>query len=312
LNEITVIVPYYNEAEVIVQTLEQLRAQTLAPATVIMVNSSSTDNSLSIVDSWISKNQSSLPCRYINLDSETNTPGGTKAAGVDIATTDLVAFMDCGLKFPADWLALQLAMLTGDSQAVWVSGGLVTSGEGITDQSAIAHTYGFRRFRPCVPSSLLKRNVFEVVGRFKNLRAGYDAQWVRDAGRLGQKRLINHAVIVSYIGTSFAPNLWQVFKKSIKYARPILRSGNIVTPLTYILAAVVGVGIAVIEPYLLYYAVVGYIVARLLLVVKKSKLNSVYFLRPDRLLMLVITGAAMDLGKLLGFLRGLIDSLTAK
>ena len=304
--------PYFNEAEVIVQTLEQLQAQTLAPAAVIMVNSSSTDNSLSIVDGWISKNQSSLPCRYINLNSGTNTPGGSKAAGVDIATTELVAFMDCGLKFPADWLASQLATLTGDSHAVWVSGGLVTSGEGITDQSALAHTYGFRRFRPCMPSSLLRRNVFEVVGRFKNLRAGYDAQWVRDAGRLGQKRLINHGVIVSYIGTGFAPNLWQVLKKSIKYARPTLRSGNLITPLIYIFSAVVGIAIAVVEPYLLYYAVVGYIVARLLLVVKKSKLNSVYFLRPDRLLMLVITGAAMDLGKLLGFLRGLINSLTTK
>ena len=42
------------------------------------------------------------------------------------------------------------------------------------------------------------------------------------------------------------------------------------------------------------------------------KSNSKYFLRPDRLLMLVLTGAAMDLGKLIGFLRGLIDSLTTK
>ncbi|MSY48403.1 MAG: glycosyltransferase, partial [Actinobacteria bacterium] len=38
LNEITVIVPYFNEAEVIVETLERLRAQTLAPSKVIMVN----------------------------------------------------------------------------------------------------------------------------------------------------------------------------------------------------------------------------------------------------------------------------------
>ena len=304
--------PYFNEAEVIVQTLEQIQAQTLAPAAVIMVNSSSTDNSLSIVDSWISKNQSSLPCRYINLDSETNTPGGTKAAGVDIATTDLVAFMDCGLKFPDDWLASQLAMLMSDARAVWVSGGLVTSGEGITDQSAIAHTYGFRRFRPCVPSSLLKRNVFEVVGRFKNLRAGYDAQWVRDASRLGQKRLINQNVIVSYIGTSFAPNLWQVFKKSILYARPTSRSGNTKTPFVYISSAVVGVALAIFAPSLAAAGVVAYFFARLGLVIKKSKSNATYFLRPDRLLMLVLTGAVMDLGKLIGYLRGLIDSLATK
>ncbi|MEI8024701.1 MAG: glycosyltransferase family A protein, partial [Actinomycetota bacterium] len=134
MTEITVIVPFFNEAEVIVETLERLREQTLAPSKVIMVNSSSTDSSSLVVDQWITQNQSSLPCPYLNLNSGTNTPGGSKAAGVDIATTEFVAFMDCGLKFSPDWLALQFAMLISDSDASWVSGGLITSGEGITDK----------------------------------------------------------------------------------------------------------------------------------------------------------------------------------
>ena len=167
MTEVTVIVPYFNEASVIVETLDQLRAQTLPPSQVIMVNSSSTDNSSAVVDAWISQNQSSLPCPYLNLNSGTNTPGGSKAAGVDIATTDLVAFMDCGLKFSPEWLALQFAKLMSDPGASWVSGGLITFGEGLTDRCAIAHTYGYRRFRPCMPSSLLRRNIFETVGRFK-------------------------------------------------------------------------------------------------------------------------------------------------
>lgn len=307
MNEITVIVPYFNEAEVIVETLEQLKAQTLSPSAVIMVNSSSTDNSSLAVDAWISQNQSLLPCQFRNLNSSTNTPGGSKAAGVDIATTDLVAFMDCGLKFSSEWLALQLEALLRDPDANWVSGGLITSGVGITDKCAIAHTYGYRRFRPCVPSSLLRRDIFETVGRFKDLRAGYDAQWVRDANRLGQKRLINEAVVVSYFDTSFAANLWQVFKKSILYARPTLRSGNTKTPTVYILVAILGLGITIFLPSLVVYCLAGYLLARIALVVKKSKSNSVYFLRPDRLVMLVLTGAVLDGGKLIGYLRGLID-----
>ena len=304
--------PYFNEAKVIVETLEQLRAQTLAPSEVIMVNSSSTDNSSLVVDAWITQNQSLLACPFRNLNSSTNTPGGSKAAGVDIATTEFVAFMDCGLNFSPDWLALQFAILISDSDASWVSGGLITSGEGITDKCAIAHTYGYRRFRPCMPSSLLRRNIFETVGRFKDLRAGYDAQWIRDANRFGQKRLINDSVVVSYFGTSFAPNLWKVFKKSILYARPTLRSGNKKTPFVYISAAVVGIAIAIFLPSLVVAGVVAYFLARLGLVIKKSKSNSVYFLRPDRLVMLLLTGAALDFGKLIGYLRGLIDSLATK
>ncbi len=312
MSEITVIVPYFNEAAVIAETLEQLRAQTLAPAAVIMVNSSSTDNSSQVVDAWISQNQSSLPCPYRNLNSSTNTPGGSKAAGVDIATTDLVAFMDCGLKFSAEWLDLQFALLMSDPDARWVSGGLITSGEGITDKCAIAHTYGYRRFRPCMPSSLLRRNIFETVGRFKDLRAGYDAQWIRDANRCGQKRLINESVVVSYFGTSFAPNLLKVLKKSILYARPTLRSGNKKTPSVYILAAIVGLAIAIFLPSLIVAGIVAYFLARLALVMKKSKSNAIFFLRPDRLVMLLLTGVVLDFGKLIGYLRGLIDSLSTK
>ena len=312
MTEVTVIVPYFNEAAVIVETLEQLREQTLTPFEVIMVNSSSTDNSSLVVDAWIIQNQSLLPCPYRNLNSGTNTPGGSKAAGVDIATTDLVAFMDCGLKFSPEWLALQFAVLMSDSGASWVSGGLITSGEGITDKCAIAHTYGYRRFRPCMPSSLLRRNIFETVGRFKDLRAGYDAQWIRDASRCGQKRLINESVVVSYSGTSFAPNLLQVFKKSILYARPTLRSGNAKMPTTYILAAIVGLAIAIFLPSLIVSGVVAYFFARLALVIKKSKSNLLFFFRPDRLVMLLLTGVALDFGKLIGYLRGFIDSLSNK
>ena len=144
------------------------------------------------------------------------------------------------------------------------------------------------------------------------MRAGYDAQWIRDANRCGQKRLINESVVVSYFGTSFAPNLWQVCKKSIKYARPTLRSGNAKTPSIYILAAAVGLAIAIFMPSLIVVGIVAYFLARLAIVVKKSKSNSIYFLRPDRLVMLLLTGVVLDFGKLIGYLRGLLDSTSNK
>jgi hypothetical protein len=163
-----------------------------------------------------------------------------------------------------------------------------------------------------MPSSLLRRNIFETVGRFKDLRAGYDAQWIRDANRFGQKRLINESVVVSYFGTSFAPNLWRVFKKSILYARPTSRSGNTKTPSVYISAAILGVALSIFAQSLVVAGVVAYFFARLGLAFKKSKSNAVFFLRPDRLVMLLLTGAALDFGKLIGYLRGLIDSFSTK
>jgi len=74
----------------------------------------------------------------------------------------------------------------------------------------------------------------------------------------------------------------------------------------------VGVALAIFAPSLAVAGVVAYFFARLGLAIKKSKSNAVYFFRPDRLAMLLLTGAAMDLGKLIGYLRGLIDSLATK
>ena len=96
------------------------------------------------------------------------------------------------------------------------------------------------------------------------------------------------------------------------YARPKSRSGNTKTPSVYISAAAAGLVIVIFSPSLFVVGVVAYFFARLGLAFKKSKSNAVYFLRPDRLVMLLLTGAALDFGKLIGYLRGLIDSLATK
>ncbi len=304
--------PYYNEEETISQTLSQLFAQTLQPAAVIMVNSSSTDASSAIVDTWISEHITSLRPKYLNLNSGTNTPGGSKAAAIAVAKTDLVAFMDCGLIFPEDWLQMQYTKIVDDKHAQWVSGGLITQGQGIVDKCAIAHTYGYNRFRPCMPSSLLRRSIFQTVGQFKDLRAGYDAQWIRDAHQAGLKRLINSDVNFSYMGTSFAPNLWKVFTKSILYARPTINSGNYIAPCVYTAAATAIIPVAIYAPKLLLFGALAYVGSRLALAGAKSRKGSFYFIRPDRLFVLILTGAVMDFGKLTGYLRGFLDKVSTR
>ena len=77
-------------------------------------------------------------------------------------------------------------------------------------------------------------------------------------------------------------------------------------------AAAMGVALAIFAPSLAVAGVVAYFFARLGLAIKKSKSNSIYFLRPDRLVMLLLTGVVLDFGKLIGYLRGLIDSLLTK
>ena len=312
MSDITVVVPYYNEEDSISETLGLLQSQTLQPSEIVMVNSSSTDSSSEIVDEWIATKVNNSSIKFKNLHPVTNTPGGSMAAGVDVATSSHIAFMDCGLTFTVDWLAKQKTALDQDPSASWVIGGLITSGEGIVDKSAIAHTYGFNRFRPCMPSALLKKQIFESVGRLKDLRAGFDAQWMRDAIRLNEKRIINRDVVVSYLGTSFAPNLWKVFTKSVLYARPTINSGNYIAPCVYTAAATAIIPLVIYAPKLLLFGALAYIGARLALACAKSRRGCLYFMRPDRLVVLILTGAVMDFGKLTGYLRGFIDKFNTR
>lgn len=300
---LAVVVPYHNEEVELPYLLERLRQQTLQPEQVILVNSSSTDNGANIVDAWITSHDGEG--RYVNLDARTTTPGGSKTAGINKSSTELVAFMDCGLSFPIDWLERQVATLLTE-QTDWVSGVCRTEGTTLVDKAAIAHTYGHRRSRPVIPSSVVRRSVFDRIGTFKDLRAGYDAEWARSAQRAGLRRSINSSVVVEYRGVNFAATIGGVFRKSFRYARPSVGRDDTWTPIVYLASAVLGVVLAATAPMIALFGIFAYASARLVVARRKSEGLAFFAAKPLRLLALVGVGAVMDLGKLLGFTHGLV------
>lgn len=299
---ITVVVPYYNEQESLRYLLDQLAAQTLAPREVILVNSSSTDGSSALIDEWISSHVTETVFR--NLNASTTTPGGSKTAGVNVATGELLAFMDCDLTFPTEWLQRQAEVLASTG-ADWVSGVCRTRGTTIIDRAAIAHTYGYMNTRPVIPSSLVRRSVFERIGMFKDLRAGYDVEWARASSRAGLRREINHHVVVEYRGVNFAKDLRSVFLKSIRYARPSVGRDDTVVPYVYVLGALGALLIAALAPLLLIVGAGLYVIGRLAIAWRKSSAVTTFLASPTRVLALIVVGAVMDFGKLCGFVSGI-------
>lgn len=307
--QITVVVPYYNECDNLPYLLQRLAEQTLAPHEVILVNSSSTDGSSCLVDEWISVQKS--PIRFHNLNAATNTPGGSKSAGVKASQSELLAFMDCGLSFPKDWLQRQSAALE-TSSADWVSGVCLTQGATLVDKAAIAHTYGYLSARPVIPGSLVRRRVFDRIGLFKDLRAGYDAEWARASERAGLQRTINREVVVEYQGVNFAPDIRGVFLKSVRYARPSVGRDDTITPYVYVLGFALGastVALAAAGLFSFVYVaggILAYLLGRVMIASWKSS-SVTYFLKsPRRVTCLALTGAVMDLGKTFGFASGLV------
>jgi len=298
---ITVVVPYHNEQDNLEYLLGQLVAQTLQPQEVILVNSSSTDASSSLIDEWISRHQKQAV--FKNLNASTKTPGGSKSAGVEVAKGDLLAFMDCGLSFPPDWLERQFNVMTSRG-ADWVSGVCLTTGVNLVDKSAIAHTYGYQSARPVIPSSLVRRSVFDRIGLFKDLRAGYDAEWARLANRAGLRRLVNADVVVQYRGVNFAATIRGVFLKSLRYARPSVGRSDTVVPYVYLAVAIVAVLTTLFASQLTTFGLLLYASARVAIASHKSEGIRFFLVSPLRMLILIAVGAVMDSGKLLGFAAG--------
>ena len=305
---ITVVVPYYNEENNLTYLLTQLAGQTLPPHEVILVNSGSTDASSQIVDEWINAYRGGI--RFRNLHASTSTPGGSKSAGVKHTTSNLLAFMDCGITFPNDWLQRQFAMLE-KSQSDWVSGVCRTTGINLVDKSSIAHTYGYLSARPVIPGSLVRRKVFDQIGLFKDLRAGYDAEWARTSQRAGLTRTVNQEVVVEYRGVNFAANLRGVFLKSLRYARPSVRRDDTLVPFAYLAVVVIGsIGIAtavagVIPKVLVGLVAVLYMLLRIAIAMRKSLTINYFLVSPVRLIVFLIVAAMMDLGKSFGFTQGI-------
>ena len=258
--DITVVIPYFNEKKTIAYTLERVGEQTLKPKVAMFVNSSSTDDTFEYVEKWIEENQHRFETKFLNVFENTDNPASSKNVGVRNATTEWIAFMDCGQNFEKYWLESQYNFALNNNLEV-VSGVVYLIGENWVDRCAVAQTYGYKRSRPCLPTTLVKKAVFEKTGLLlEGRRAGYDAAWPIKLKKLGIPRGINKEVTIQYIGFNFSSNLKHLFKKSILYSKPTVAIEGypipylyLIFPLLMLLAFLVSVyvGVALILIYFL-------------------------------------------------------------
>jgi glycosyltransferase involved in cell wall biosynthesis len=306
--DISVIISYHNEAETIRTTLDLLNRQTFPPKEVILVDSASTDKSYDIIQNWIDGQgrQEGRP-EFVNLQAGTDVPSSSKNAGVRISRNNYVAFMDCGLLFETDWLEKQVRFMNNSKFEV-VSGGVILVGTNAWDIAAAAQTYGYKRFRPCIPSTLMKKSVFERTGPFgEGLRAGYDVDWPNRLKSLGIARGINKDVIVRYNGTNYAESPMALFLKSLKYAESTVGIHRYYYPYFYILLPAVCMIVLLIKPsatltlLILYFIILGYLTP-----IVKSRNFKVISEHPTSLLTLPLAGLIIDTGKLVGVIKRLL------
>lgn len=307
--EITVIVPYYNECETVRYTLDRVAGQTLPATRALFVNSSPIDNTSKIIDAWISENQPRLITRFENVFANTDTPASSKNAGVRRATTEWVAFMDCGQNFQHDWLEKQFSYAQTHHLDI-VSGVVYPTGSNWVDRCAVAQTYGYRRNRPCLPTSLIRKSIFERAGQLaEGRRAGYDFAWLLQLKKLGIPRGINEAVVIEYIGTNFSSTPQHLFRKSILYAKPTVALPGYNIPYVYAIVSLIFPVLLATAPKLAATLFAAYFLARTF-AIPLLKARSTAFFRQNPFAALFgggIVGLIIDCGRLIGIWQGILQ-----
>jgi len=90
---VSVIIPMYNAAKFIPQTLESLLYQTMKNFEVVVVDDCSTDNSVEVVESFADRFEESQ-LHIIKLSKNTGSPGLPRNVGIKFAHGKYISFLD--------------------------------------------------------------------------------------------------------------------------------------------------------------------------------------------------------------------------
>jgi|CZKF01.1.fsa_nt_gi glycosyltransferase involved in cell wall biosynthesis len=180
-NSVSVIIPVYNSARFIAETLQSILAQTVPPAELIVVNDGSTDNSVSVIQEFGDS--------VILITTENRGPCAARNTGASRARGNWLAFCDADdLWFPAKLeKQLRLANEAPDIHYVITDYAEITGGV-VANRSHLSyapkdfwvpeqHKAGFvvrepitgklTTFQPsCASVPLVKKDFFQRVGGF--------------------------------------------------------------------------------------------------------------------------------------------------
>ena len=303
MSNISVIVPYFNESKVIEYTFTNIIQQSHTPREIIFINSNSSDNSSDIINRLIQNYEG--PIEIYNFDTNCRTPSEAKNYGIDKSKFEFIAFIDCDMSFPINWLESQINLFKKVYKPILL-GQVVLEGNSIIDRCSVIHTYGYQRPRPCIPSSLVKKDFFIKKNYFENFNALYDQKWIKNNIK-SSNAIINKDLFIHYLDINYAKSYKELSKKIIYYSLPTFKIYGLTN--INILGLALSILIILLYPkFILFFIPLYFILRIMILPLLKSNFVNIFKHISYRLDILIITALIIDISKILGIVMGIFKT----
>lgn len=212
--QISLIIPVRDEAASCAELVASINRQTYAPAEIIIVDGGSTDGTADLA-----RNLTGSDARYRIIEAGVASPGRGRNVGAEAARGDWLAFTDAGIKLSNDWLEKLVEAAQTANQPDIIYGNYAPVTRTFFEKCA-AFAYvpgqgaGIRgKF---IASSLYKKEVWEKVGGFPDLRAAEDLMFMEAAEKNGFQSANAPAAMVFW---SLRPDLFSTFRKFALYSK---------------------------------------------------------------------------------------------
>jgi glycosyltransferase involved in cell wall biosynthesis len=226
--KVSVVVPVKNEADSIECLMSSVAGQTRRPDEMIIVDGGSEDGTPELVEEWVSRRSLSDWARVVRVDEA--TPGKGRNIGVASARYNWIAFTDAGIRVEQPWLERLIEVAERDDQIDVVYGSYEPVTETLFERCAALAYVAPKELRagqwmrgPVVPSSLIRREVWEGVGGFPDLRAAEDLIFMEAIERKGYKIARAPQAVVWW---RIPPTLSDVFRRFALYSLHNVRIGR--------------------------------------------------------------------------------------
>ncbi len=173
---ISVIVPVYNAATLLVSALDSIAAQKDLALEIIVVNDGSTDDSHAVARKWAEN----IPANQLNFqlfDQINSGPGQARNNGIEAANGEYIAFLDADDLWAPDSLKIRLdKLIEGQSDAVLGLTQTFTAPDpqNPAELNFVGESFVFMN----VGSGLFKSQAFNAIGGFSpNMKGSEDVDW---------------------------------------------------------------------------------------------------------------------------------------